>query len=116
MGKDFYSVLNVDPETNKEEIRQAYIKLALQYHPDVSKDADARERFEEIKLAYTVLSDDETRIIYNLYYRSAQNDSSYQELPPWWKRYAIAVSVSILALGIFMWMGVLVWLVAGISN
>ncbi|MGA7954608.1 MAG: DnaJ domain-containing protein, partial [Gloeobacterales cyanobacterium] len=115
MGKDFYNILNVDPQTDKEEIRKSYIKLASLYHPDVSKDPGARERFEEINLAYTILSNDETRIIYNLYYKEAQEDSSYPALLPWWKRYALGVSVCILAFGIFMWMSLLVWLVAGRS-
>jgi DnaJ-class molecular chaperone len=62
MGKDLYSVLDIDPDTNKKEIRKAYVQLARQYHPDVSKEPDARERFEEINLAYKILSDEETRL------------------------------------------------------
>jgi curved DNA-binding protein len=116
MGKDFYSVLDIDPETDKEEIRQAYVHLARQYHPDVSKDPDARERFEEINLAYKVLSDDENRIFYNLYYKGAQHVSDCQEPLTWWQRYELAVSKSILVLGSLVWMGLwlglMVWLVA----
>ncbi len=112
MGKDLYSVLDVDPETNKAEIRQAYVQLVRQYHPDVSKDPHARERFEEITLAYNVLYDDETRIYYNLYYRDALNFSCYQELWPWWQQYSLALSLSILTLGVFMLMGLLIWLLA----
>jgi DnaJ-class molecular chaperone len=37
LAKDFYSVLDIDPETDKEDIRLAYIQLARRYHPDVSK-------------------------------------------------------------------------------
>jgi DnaJ-class molecular chaperone len=48
LTKDFYSVLDIDPETDKEDIRLAYIQLARRYHPDLSKAPDARERFEEI--------------------------------------------------------------------
>lgn len=110
MGKDLYSVLDVDPETNKEEIRRAYLNLARQYHPDLNKETEARERFEEINMAYTILSDDESRIIYNLYHKGAQNFSTYQELSPWWKRYELALSLSILALVTFVWIVLLVWL------
>jgi curved DNA-binding protein CbpA len=60
MGKDFYSVLDIEPDTDKKEIRQAYVQLARQYHPDVNKEPDARERFEEINMAYKILSDDES--------------------------------------------------------
>jgi DnaJ-class molecular chaperone len=112
MGKDFYSVLDINPETNKEEIRQAYVHLARQYHPDVSKAPDARERFEEINMAYKILSDDESRIIYNLYHKGPHNFSTYQDLSPGWKRYQLALSLSFLALGTFMWIGLFVWLLA----
>jgi DnaJ-class molecular chaperone len=112
MGKDFYGVLDIAPETEKEEIRKAYLQLARQYHPDLNKNPDARERFEEINQAYTILSDDESRFIYNLYYKGAQDFSTYQELTPWWKRYELALSLSILALGTFIWIGLLLWLLA----
>jgi DnaJ-class molecular chaperone len=112
MRKDFYSVLDIDPETDKEDIRKAYLRLARQYHPDLNKDAAARDRFEEINMAYRILSDDESRVFYNLFYQGAQNFSTYQELSSWWKRYELALSLSILALGTFMWIGLLVWLLA----
>jgi DnaJ-class molecular chaperone len=85
MGKNFYSVLDIEPDTDKKEIRQAYVQLARQYHPDVNKEPYARERFEEINMAYKVLSDDETRTFYNFYYREVKDVSSYQDLPHWWK-------------------------------
>ena len=111
MGKGFYSVLDIDPDTDKSEIdREAYIRLACQCYLDVSKDPDARERFEEINMAYKVLSDEETRIFYNLYYREAQDASGYQELLLCWKRYALALSISILTLGVSMWICLLIWL------
>jgi DnaJ-class molecular chaperone len=112
MGKDFYSILDIDPETDKKEIRRAYIKLARRYHPDVAKEPDAGDRFQEINQAYSILSDDESRFIYNLYYKGAQDIYNHQELLPWWKRYELAMSISILMLGVLMWIGVLVWLVS----
>ena len=42
MTKDFYGILDIDPETDKEDIRLAYIQLARRYHPDVSKALIAR--------------------------------------------------------------------------
>ena len=112
MAKDFYSVLDIDPETDKEEIRKAYLQLARLYHPDVSKAPDARERFEEINHAYSILSDDELRFSYNLYFTGAQ-EISYRHQPlTWWKRYELALSIIIFAFGIVMWMALLVWVVA----
>jgi curved DNA-binding protein CbpA len=111
MRKDFYCVLNITPETDKKEIRQAYVQLARQYHPDLNKKPEARERFEEINMAYEVLSDDETRMFYNLFYKGAQNFPACQDLSPWWKRYELAVSISILSVGAVMWISILVWLV-----
>ncbi len=111
MGKDLYSILDIDPDTDKEEIRKAYIKLARRYHPDVTKDRDAGDRFQEINQAYSILSDEDSRFIYNLYYRGAQDTSNHQELLPWCRRYELAVSLSISALVILIWMGLMVWLV-----
>jgi curved DNA-binding protein CbpA len=111
MGKDFYSVLDIEPDTDKKEIRQAYVQLARQYHPDVNKESYARERFEEINMAYKVLSDDETRTFYNLFYKGAQNFPACQDLSPWWKRYELAVSICILSVGAVMWISILVWLI-----
>jgi DnaJ-class molecular chaperone len=110
MGKDFYSVLDIDPETDTEEIRQAYVNLARQYHPDVSKDVDAKKRFEEINLAYEVLSDEEKRVFYNLFFREAQDDSRYQKLLPWWDRNKLAMSISIMCFAIVI--GAMSWLIA----
>ena len=65
---DFYEVLGVHKNASDKEIRQAYRKLARQYHPDVNKtDASAEERFKEINEAYSVLSDEESRKKYDLY-------------------------------------------------
>jgi molecular chaperone DnaJ len=63
--RDYYEVLGVSKTTTKEEIKDAYRKLALQYHPDRNKAPDAEERFKEISEAYAVLSDDEKRSQYD---------------------------------------------------
>lgn len=67
---DYYEVLGVSRETKEEDIRRAYRKLALQYHPDRNKDANAAERFKEISEAYEVLSDPEKRRQYDVYGRA----------------------------------------------
>ncbi len=63
--RDYYEVLGLSREASKDEIRTAYRKLARQYHPDVSREADAESRFKEINEAYQVLSDDEKRSLYD---------------------------------------------------
>jgi molecular chaperone DnaJ len=58
---DYYDVLGVSRDADKEEIKRAYRRLARKYHPDVNKEADAEEKFKEINRAYEVLSEPETR-------------------------------------------------------
>ncbi|MCI0503651.1 molecular chaperone DnaJ [Candidatus Micrarchaeota archaeon] len=65
--RDYYEVLGVQKGAGKDEIKQAYRKLALQYHPDRNKDAGAEERFKEISEAYAVLSDEKKRAQYDQY-------------------------------------------------
>ncbi|MEM2931414.1 MAG: DnaJ domain-containing protein [Nitrososphaerota archaeon] len=65
--KDYYEILGVPRNATKEEIKRAYRRLVLQYHPDRNKSPDAEERFKEISEAYAVLSDDEKRRIYDMY-------------------------------------------------
>jgi curved DNA-binding protein len=64
--KDYYTILGVPETASQEEIRQAFRKLARQYHPDVAKDkTQAEERFKEINEAYEVLGDPEKRRRYD---------------------------------------------------
>mgnify|MGYP001478965081 CR=1 FL=1 len=55
--RDFYEVLGVSKNASADEIKKAYRKLALEWHPDRNKDAKAHEKFKEINEAYAVLSD-----------------------------------------------------------
>ncbi|NOZ76118.1 MAG: molecular chaperone DnaJ [Euryarchaeota archaeon] len=63
--RDYYEVLGVSRDATKEEIKKAYRKLALKYHPDRNKSPDAEEKFKEISEAYGVLSDDTKRQQYD---------------------------------------------------
>jgi len=76
MKRDYYEVLGVSRDATKSEIKKAYRRLALKYHPDKSKEPDAEEKFKEISEAYAVLSDDEKRRQYDMY-GHAGIDSQY---------------------------------------
>ena len=63
--KDYYGVMGVARNASPEEIKSAYRKLARKYHPDVSKEANAEEKFKEIGEAYETLKDPEKRAAYD---------------------------------------------------
>jgi len=63
--RDYYEVLGVGKEAPKDEIKNAYRKLAMQYHPDRNKSVEAEEKFKEISEAYAVLFDDEKKAQYD---------------------------------------------------
>lgn len=67
MSDDYYSTLEVERNATPEEIKKAYRRLARKYHPDVSSEPDAEDRFKEINAAYEVLSDNEKRTMYDRY-------------------------------------------------
>ena len=63
--RDYYEVLGVPRNASKDQIKDAYRKLAMQFHPDRNKAPEAEEKFKEISEAYAVLSDDQKRQQYN---------------------------------------------------
>ncbi len=65
MPRDYYEILGVPRTASESEIKSAFRKLARKYHPDVSTEPDAEERFKEINEAYAVLSDAEKRTAYD---------------------------------------------------
>lgn len=67
MGKDYYKILGIPSGANEDEIKKAYRKMALKYHPDKNKEPNAEEKFKEIAEAYDVLSDPKKRSLYDQY-------------------------------------------------
>ncbi|KAF5890914.1 dnaJ subfamily B member 1-like, partial [Clarias magur] len=65
MGKDYYSILGIQKGASEDEIKKAYRKQALKYHPDKNKSPGAEEKFKEIAEAYDVLSDPKKKDIYD---------------------------------------------------
>lgn len=72
--RDLYEVLGVTRTADENAIRQAYLRLARELHPDVSDDPNAQERFQELTAAYTTLSDRGARLLYDKFgYRGRGN-------------------------------------------
>ncbi|XP_012273513.1 dnaJ protein homolog 1 [Orussus abietinus] len=65
MGTDYYKILGIGRNATDDEIKKAYRKLALRYHPDKNRSAGAEEKFKEIAEAYEVLSDSKKREVYD---------------------------------------------------
>ena len=71
--RDYYEVLGVDKNASDADIKSAFRKLAKKYHPDVSKEENAAEKFKEAQEAYAVLSDPEKRKKYDQFGHNAFN-------------------------------------------
>ena len=65
MGKDYYKVLGIAKGASEDEIKKAYRKQALRFHPDKNKSPGAEDKFKEIAEAYDVLSDAKKKDIYD---------------------------------------------------
>lgn len=65
--RDYYKILGVDRDATQEEIKRAFRRLALKYHPDRNKSPDAEKKFKEISEAYAILSDPEKRRQYDMF-------------------------------------------------
>ena len=69
--RDYYEVLGVSKTASQDEIKSAFRKLAKKYHPDVSKEENAAEKFKEAQEAYAVLSDENKRRQYDQFGHAA---------------------------------------------
>ena len=71
-GKDYYDILGVNSKASADEIKKAYRKLAMKFHPDQNKDnPEAEEKFKEINEAYDILKDNQKRAAFDRYGSSA---------------------------------------------
>jgi curved DNA-binding protein len=89
--KDYYAILGVDRGASAEDIKKAYRKLARKYHPDVSKEPNAEEKFKEMGEAYETLKDAEKRAAYDRLGRHAAGQE-FQPPPDWGEQFAGARS------------------------
>ncbi|MDD3532215.1 MAG: J domain-containing protein [Candidatus Shapirobacteria bacterium] len=76
MAQDYYQILGLKKEASPEEIKKAYRKLALKWHPDKNKSAEAEKRFKEINQAYEILSDPQKKQAYDQYGQAAFSGGS----------------------------------------
>ncbi|HAS52015.1 MAG TPA: cytochrome C biogenesis protein [Gammaproteobacteria bacterium] len=81
--KDYYQILGVGRDAPEEAIKKAYRRLARKYHPDVSKESGAEERFKEVSEAYEVLRDAEKRAAYDQLGRNWQAGQDFRPPPGW---------------------------------
>jgi len=88
--KDYYQVLGVRRDADAEEIKRAYRKLARKYHPDVSDEKNAEDRFKEVAEAYEVLRDSDKRAAYDQLGRDYRSGQQFRPPPDWAQRFGQA--------------------------
>jgi curved DNA-binding protein len=81
--KDYYKIMGVQHNAAQDEIKRAYHKLARKYHPDVSKEPDAEEKFKELGEAYEVLKDPQKRQAYDQLGQRWQHGQEFRPPPDW---------------------------------
>lgn len=81
---DYYEIMDLAKDASSDDIKKAYRRLARKYHPDVSKEEDAEEKFKQLGEAYEVLKDPDKRAEYDsLVAQGAFRDDQFQPPPGW---------------------------------
>jgi curved DNA-binding protein len=81
--KDYYQVMGLARTASQDEIKRAYRKLARKYHPDVSKEPNAEEKFKELQEAHEVLKDPEKRAAYDQLGQNWKSGQDFRPPPDW---------------------------------
>lgn len=90
--KDYYQVLGVSRDAEADAVKRAYRKLARKYHPDVSKEKNAENKFKEVQEAYEVLRDPEKRAAYDQLGPDYRTGQQFRPPPDWSQRFGHAGS------------------------
>jgi curved DNA-binding protein len=81
--RDYYQILGVQRTATADQVKTAYRRLARKYHPDVSKEPNAEERFKEVQEAYEVLKDPEKRAAYDQLGSEWKSGQQFRPPPDW---------------------------------
>jgi curved DNA-binding protein len=85
--RDYYEILGLTRGADADEVKRAYRKLARKFHPDVSKEKNAEEKFKEVQEAYEVLRDSDKRAAYDQLGRDFRNGQQFRPPPDWSQRF-----------------------------
>jgi curved DNA-binding protein len=90
--KDYYQIMGVARGASQDELKRAYRRLARKYHPDVSKEANAEDRFKELQEAYEVLKDPEKRAAYDQLGTNWRSGQEFRPPPDWGRGFEFSSS------------------------
>jgi curved DNA-binding protein len=85
--KDYYQILGLTRTADAADVKRAYRKLARKYHPDVSSEKNAEEKFKELQEAYEVLKDPEKRAAYDQLGRNYRPGQQFRPPPDWGQQF-----------------------------
>ena len=85
--KDYYEILGVQRAADADAVKRAYRKMARKYHPDVSKEKNAEEKFKEVQEAYEVLRDADKRAAFDQLGRDYRSGQQFRPPPDWAQRF-----------------------------
>jgi curved DNA-binding protein len=91
--KDYYKILGVARDASQDEIKRVYRRLARKYHPDVSKETNAEDKFKEVQEAYEVLKDAEKRAAYDQLGSNWRSGQEFRPPPNWGNNFEFSGSV-----------------------
>jgi len=90
--KDYYQIMGVARDASQDEIKRAYRRLARKFHPDVSKEANAEEKFKEVQEANEVLKDPQRRAAYDQLGSNWRAGQEFRPPPDWGRDFEFSTS------------------------
>jgi curved DNA-binding protein len=90
--KDYYQIMGVARDAGQDEIKRVYRRLARKFHPDVSKEANAEDKFKEVQEAYEVLKDPEKRAAYDQLGSNWRQGQEFRPPPDWGRDFEFSSS------------------------